>query len=184
MGGMYPVDRTGPTQPKPPNVKALTFTNAIADDAEELASLRNAVAADLELRFGCKSHTTTAKGVLFHMRQGQILVARRKGRIVGSLVLLRKKPWAIDVSYFTPAKQALYVVGMNVAPELQRKGVGRRLIRAAIDAAKLQGCDAIRLNAFDAEYGAGGFYLKCGFSARGRSVYRTVPLFNFEWRMP
>jgi hypothetical protein len=40
--------------------------------------------------------------------------------------------------------------------------------------------DAIRLDAFDAEAGAGGFYSKCGFREVGRVSYRNVPLIYFE----
>jgi hypothetical protein len=40
--------------------------------------------------------------------------------------------------------------------------------------------DAIRLDAYDAEAGAGKFYAKCGFRERGRVVYRKTPLIYFE----
>jgi hypothetical protein len=39
---------------------------------------------------------------------------------------------------------------------------------------------AIRLDAYDADAGAGGFYAKCGFREVGRVTYRTVPLIYFE----
>ena len=40
--------------------------------------------------------------------------------------------------------------------------------------------DAIRLDAFDADAGAGEFYSKCGFREVGRASYRSVPLIYFE----
>lgn len=40
--------------------------------------------------------------------------------------------------------------------------------------------DAIRLDAYDAEAGAGDFYRKCGFREVGRVSYRGVPLIYFE----
>ena len=39
---------------------------------------------------------------------------------------------------------------------------------------------AIRLDAFDAEAGAGLFYAKCGYAERGRVTYRNVPLIYYE----
>jgi hypothetical protein len=40
--------------------------------------------------------------------------------------------------------------------------------------------DAIRLDAYDAEAGAGPFYAKCGFEERGRVVYKGDPLIYYE----
>jgi hypothetical protein len=40
--------------------------------------------------------------------------------------------------------------------------------------------DAIRLDAYDADAGAGPFYLKCGFEHRGHVVYRGDPLVYYE----
>jgi GNAT superfamily N-acetyltransferase len=162
-------------------MRGLSFSTADQADAEEIAALRNSVNADLTRRFSLKINNVTASGVLLDLRNGQLLVARYKVRIVGSLLLVKKKPWAIDVSYFTPATQPLYVRSMITAPELQRKGIGSRLIKAAIAAAKLSGADAVRLDAFDADHGAEGFYVKCGFAERGRTTYRNAPLVYFEW---
>src|ERR1700759_4732000 len=103
-------------------MKGLVLALASESDAEEIAFLRNSVAADLAARSGSGAGSrTTAKGGLYHLRLGQILVARHKGRIVGSLLLVKKKPWAIDVNYFTPVPSQIYLVSMNVDPALQRK---------------------------------------------------------------
>ena len=91
-----------------------------------------------------------------------------------------KKPWAIDVKYFTPVKAALYLVGMAVHPERQGKGVGRAIMQEAEKAAREWPSEAIRLDAWNAEAGAGGFYAKCGFRERGRVVYRNAPLVYYE----
>jgi GNAT superfamily N-acetyltransferase len=161
-------------------MRGLSFSAATPADAEELAALRNAVAADQFQRFGVKSFNTTSRGILCDLRWGEILIARHKKQIVGSLVLVRKKPWAIDVSYFTPVEHPLYVRAMNTLPSFQRRGAGRRLLKAALAFAKRSGCDAVRLDAFDAPHGAGDFYLKCGFAGRGRTIYRNTPILYFE----
>jgi len=40
--------------------------------------------------------------------------------------------------------------------------------------------DAIRLDAYDAEAGAGGFYARCGMMEVGRASYRGKPLIYYE----
>jgi GNAT superfamily N-acetyltransferase len=69
---------------------------------------------------------------------------------------------------------------MAVDPLVQRRGIGRRLVREAIAAGRAWPADAIRLDAYDAEAGAGPFYAKCGFREVGRVSYRGNPLVYFE----
>ena len=40
--------------------------------------------------------------------------------------------------------------------------------------------DAVRLDAYDARAGAGEFYARCGFTERGRVVYKGNPLVYYE----
>lgn len=92
-----------------------------------------------------------------------------------------KKPWAIDLKYFTPVAKALYLHDVDVEPQLQRSGVGRQLIERAKTAAQEWPVGAIRLDAYDGLSGSGPFYKKCGFSEVGHAVYRGVPLVYFEF---
>lgn len=117
-------------------------------------------------------------------RFSRILIARRGTRIVGTLHLATKKPWAIHTAYFTPAKCPLYLTGMAVHPDLQRQGIGRLLLDQAGAMARDWPADAIRLDAFDAQAGAGGFYLKCGFREVARVTYKQNPLIYFELLLP
>ena len=39
-----------------------------------------------------------------------------------------KKPWAIDVSYFTACKRAVYLTNMAVRPDYQNRGIGRKAL--------------------------------------------------------
>lgn len=160
----------------------LTFSTATQAEASALAALHCAVAIDLTSRYGRGpwSMVTTEKGALFGMRHSRVVVARRGKSIVGTLHLPTKKPWAIDVSYFTPVKKALYLTHMAVIPELQRQGIGRRLLEEAVKQARDWPVGAIRLDAFDAEAGAGAFYTQCGFREAGRVTYRKAPLIYFE----
>jgi GNAT superfamily N-acetyltransferase len=50
----------------------------------------------------------------------------------------------------------------------------------AVELCRKWPANALRLDAYDATAGAGGFYEKCGFSSVGRITYRNVPLIYFE----
>jgi GNAT superfamily N-acetyltransferase len=160
----------------------LSFSPATQADAPSLATLHTAVSEELTRRFGRGpwSAATTEKGVLFGMRHARVLVAWKGKSIVGTLHLAAKKPWAIDVSYFTPVKKVLYLTHMAVIPSFERKGIGRLLLDEAVQQAQVWPAEAIRLDAFDADAGAGGFYAKCGFREVGRVTYRKAPLVYFE----
>jgi GNAT superfamily N-acetyltransferase len=163
-------------------VNELTLAQAGPEDVATIAALRGAVADDLTRRFGrghWSSHATE-RGVLSGMRHGIMLTARSRGEVVGVLRLGRRRPWAIDPAYFTAVRVPLYLTDMAVAPEHQGEGVGRRLMEKALEVAGAWPSDAIRLDAYDAEAGGGGFYARCGFRERGRVRYRGVPLVYFE----
>jgi GNAT superfamily N-acetyltransferase len=91
-----------------------------------------------------------------------------------------KKPWAIDLCYFTPVAKAVYLHDVNVEPRLQRSGLGRQLVERAKAVAREWPVEAIRLDAYDGPAGGGPFYAKCGFTEVGRTVYRGAPLVYFE----
>jgi GNAT superfamily N-acetyltransferase len=161
----------------------IQLLEATTDDAEELASLHTAVAADLTTRFGRGhwSSVTTAKGVLFTMKRARVFAARKRGAIVATLALSKRKPWAIDKSYFVPVPLPLYLTSMAVAPAHQRNDLGTQCVEEAKRITREWPADSIRLDAYDSPGGAGGFYAKCAFREVGRVVYRTVPLIYYEF---
>lgn len=69
---------------------------------------------------------------------------------------------------------------MAVSVAHQGQGFGRLALEDAIAVAQAWPADAIRLDAFDAGAGAGGFYAHCGFTERGRVVYKGDPLVYYE----
>lgn len=155
---------------------------AIESDAADLFALRCRAAESLTMRHGVGhwSATGTVRGVAQGILSGRTLVARASGQTIGAVSLQARKPWAIDVGPFTPARRAVYLVDMRVDPARQGQGVGRRLMQAVIAAARAWPADAIRLDAYASPAGAGPFYEKCGFREVARVVYRTVPLIYFE----
>ena len=161
---------------------ALEFGVASEDDSAACAALRNAVADRLIREFGT-GHWAAAgsvDGVRRSLRNSRIIVGRMGGELVAMLRLTTRKPWAIDIARFTPARRPLYLVDMAVFPELQRRGIGRRLLEHAESVARAWPADAIRLDAYDTDAGAGPFYEKCGWTERGRVVYRKTPLIYYE----
>jgi GNAT superfamily N-acetyltransferase len=160
----------------------LRFSTAIQADASALAALHTAANEDLTRRFGQGpwSRIATEKGMLYNMRHTRVIIARKGKRIVATLNLQTKKPWAIDVSYFTPAKKSLYLTGMAVLPSMQHQGVGRALLEEAAKITRKWPADAIRLDAWDRNGGAGAFYAKCGYREVAHVTYKTAPLIYFE----
>jgi GNAT superfamily N-acetyltransferase len=167
----------------------LSFAFAADPDAAELAALHCAAAEDLTRRFGHGfwSASQNEKSVLRDLsrpRFSRVLIARAHGRIAATLRLATKKPWAIDTARFTQAERPLYLTGMATHPDFQRKGVGRLLLEEAEAVARGWPGDAIRLDAFDSQAGAGAFYAKCGMREVAHVVYRNNPLVYFERIIP
>ncbi len=108
----------------------LGFKLATEDDAEEIAALRAAVGEHLTATHGHGhwSGGPSVRGVLHGLRNSKVLLARKGKKLVGTLRLATKKPWAIDTRYFVPVARPLYLHDLAVAPSLQRQGVGRALL--------------------------------------------------------
>lgn len=69
---------------------------------------------------------------------------------------------------------------MAVTPTRQNQGVGKRCLEEAKQVARAWPADAIRLDAYDADAGAGPFYARCGWIEVGRAKYRNAALVYFE----
>jgi GNAT superfamily N-acetyltransferase len=160
----------------------IKFRDATAVDVPAIAGLGNAAAGALTARFGPGhwSSLVTERGAALDQRHARVRVGRDGRRIVTVLRLAAKKPWAIDVSYFTPVRRPLYLTGMAVSVAHQGQGLGRMAIEDACEVAQEWPADAVRLDTHDAKAGAGGFYSRCGFSECGRVVYKGDPLVYYE----
>jgi ribosomal protein S18 acetylase RimI-like enzyme len=152
-------------------------------DAREIAMLRTAVAEGMTRQFG-HGHWSACPGkseVLKQMRASHVLVARRDARIVGTVRLATANPFTFDSEQFTPVRTALYVLGLAVAPEWRRQGIGRELMEAAKQEVRSRPADALWLDAYDNDAGAGPFYLRCNFRRVGPSARKDLPLVYYEW---
>jgi GNAT superfamily N-acetyltransferase len=160
----------------------MIFRYADESDVAELLGLRLRVDADQTRRFGRARWSTAIdqNSVARGLKTGRVLIALQDGRVVGGVRMEARKPWAIDLSYFTPAARPLYLHDVNIEPALQGRGLGAKLVEEVKSRARDWSADAIRVDTFDGAAGAGPFYEKCGFRAVGRKTYRSVPLAYFE----
>jgi GNAT superfamily N-acetyltransferase len=164
----------------------LKFRDATLDDVAVIAGLQNAAAGALTVRFGSGpwSSLVNERGAALAQRHARVRIGRDGKRIVTVLRLATKKPWAIDVSCFTPVKRPFYLTGMAASVAHQGRGLGSLALEDACAIAQEWPADAIRLDAYDAKAGAGGFYARCGFTERGRTVYKGDPLVYYEHLFP
>lgn len=152
------------------------------DDAARVRALRQATADGLTARFGRGpwSKVATEPGVRRTLTQGRVFAGVIGDRLIAALTLSARKPWAIDATFFARSRAPIYLTDMVVHPDHQRAGVGRTMLDAALAAVRVWPGDAIRLDAYDAVAGAGGFYRKCGYAEVGRKTYRGTPLIYFQ----
>jgi ribosomal protein S18 acetylase RimI-like enzyme len=160
----------------------LRFRDATEKDVAIIAALHNAASGSLTARFGAGhwSSLSTERGAQLSLRHARVRLGISGKQIVTVLRLATKKPWAIDVSYFTPVKRPLYLTGISVSVAHQGQGLGRLALDDARAIAEDWPADAIRLDAWDAKAGAGAFYAKSGFRECGRVVYKGDPLIYYE----
>lgn len=168
------------------SVLHLTFGTARPEHAPAVARVRTLAARELVRRFG-DGHWAgepTERAVLASMRGSLVLLARSGSAIVGTCRLSRRKPWSIDTTTFELADRPVYLTDMAIRPDYQGRGVGRALLGWAESVVATMPGDAIRLDAYDSESGAGEFYATCGFTFAGRATYRGVPLLYYERLLP
>jgi GNAT superfamily N-acetyltransferase len=162
----------------------IDLENARPGDAAAIAALREASARQLTRRFGQGDWSATNAslgGVEMEIKGGELYVGRLEDMVVATLRLATRNPWIGDTGFFTERPRPLYLTSMAVQPSHQRQGVGRACIESVKRIAAERGAGAIRLDAFDAPAGAGGFYAKCGFREAHRAHYFDTPLIWFEY---
>jgi hypothetical protein len=70
-----------------------------------------------ERQFADQRWTTsiTEKSVARNLKSPRVVVASRRGWVVGAVRMETKKPWAIDLNYFTPVCKAVYLRRQRVS---------------------------------------------------------------------
>jgi len=151
-------------------------------DVPALVELRAVAAAALTIRHGRGpwSAISTERGIYWEMKTATVFAICEDRLVVGCVRVGTRKPWAIDPEYFTHCARPLYLTSMIIVPEKQGCGVGRACLVEMEKMARCWAADYLRLDAYDAPAGAGGFYRRCGFVEVGRASYRGTPLVYLE----
>jgi GNAT superfamily N-acetyltransferase len=148
----------------------LKFSDATPGDVAAITGLQNAAAGALTARFGPGpwSALVNERGAALAQRHARVRIGRNGGRILTVLRLATKKPWAIDVAFFTPVKRPLYLTGMAVSAAHQGQGLGRMALEDACAVAEEWPADALRLDAYDADAGQVGSMPAAGSQSAAR----------------
>ena len=161
----------------------LTLEDATNEDAAAIAALRLATSRQLTLQYGKGTWSFAAEseqGVRADLASSRVFVARVAGVVAATLRLSPRSPYLTVMDFFTPTRRPIYLTSMSVSPKMQRRGIGRECLVQARKIATDWGADTIRLDAYDANAGAGDFYRKCGYREVKRTAYNGTPLIFFE----
>ncbi|MGO4542981.1 GNAT family N-acetyltransferase, partial [Paenibacillus sp. 2TAB19] len=90
-----------------------------------------------------------------YLNRGQCMVAEDGGLIIGVYVLLPTRPETIEI------------VNVAVAESEQGQGIGKQLVKHAIDTAKQLGYKTIEIGTGNSGVGQLALYQKCGFRMVG-----------------
>ncbi|MBO2533873.1 MAG: GNAT family N-acetyltransferase [Planifilum fulgidum] len=90
-----------------------------------------------------------------YIRRGTCFVAERNGQIIGVYVLLPTRPQTVEL------------VNIAVMPSHQGKGIGKKLLKHAIQTAKSMGYKTMEVGTGNSSIGQLAFYQKCGFRMIG-----------------
>lgn len=104
------------------------------------------------------------RGLLDVPKRGIVLAAYDDGRAIG--VALMAHTWSIEHGGF-----CTWLDELNVVPERRNAGIGRALVRTAMEAAKAEGCCAVDLEVEANHARAEGLYLREGFTRRTRNRF-------------
>ena len=121
-----------------------------------------AVIAALEEKIFCQHGYSTRQIRYYHARERAfVLVAVDALGIAGYTV------GAVNLTGRTPT---LWIISLAVVPAQRRRGVGRRLVRAALAAGRRFGAEQAKLQVGTRNLAAQALYASIGFERRGRLV--------------
>ena len=126
--------------------------NAVYADADDVARLL------CDLGFPCETDEALDRihAIAGNDRQA-LVVARRDGAVCGLI--------ALDFMYYLPlGTTTCRITALVIAPEAQRRGLGRQLLREAERRARSGGAARIELTSGSQRTEAHAFYRACGYS--------------------
>ena len=146
----------------------MIIETAITDDIPELCQLL-AELFNQEVEFAV-DYEAQAKGlyaIITNPEVGMVLVARKQHRIIGMINIL------FTISTALGGRVAVFE-DMVVMPNERGSGIGSRLLTAAIETAKQQGCKRITLLTDSNNPLAHQFYKKHGFTESQMVPFRML----------
>lgn len=116
---------------------------------------------------------------------GELYFGVDGGEIAAAMVLNSEGNEAYaDAAWPTKAKafEAMVIHALGVHPRFGGRGLGAKMVQAAIDIAKEEGMKAIRLDVLKGNEPARRIYVKCGFEPVGwvRMYYENTGTADFE----
>lgn len=171
------LDRTRRRRPDllPPGQQPVVVGAATPADAGELLTLQRAAYLTEGRQDGSfeipplVETLADVTAVLIDPGTAPVLVARRAGRILGSV---RARVEQTDAAALSRAERSSWLIGrLMVVPDQQRQGVGS-LLMSAIEEQTPESCDSIRLFTGATSAANLAFYARRGFVEVGREIHR------------
>lgn len=102
---------------------------------------------------------------------GELWVAEQEQSIVAAMILNAEyNPGYAQAQWQVKCEphEVMAIHTLGVSPRVQGQGVGKAMVRQAIDVARKKGCKSVRLDVIDTNPAAGRFYARLGFIFHGR----------------
>lgn len=112
----------------------------------------------------------TAKKAL---TEGGLYVAEQAGEICGSIIVNHNQPeeyGGINWKYFAEPEKALVIHLLCVRPSKAGMGIGKELVRFALEEGKKRNCRTVRLDTGAQNIPAAALYRKLGFELAGTTA--------------
>ena len=138
----------------------------------EIRSATSADAAGLSDLLGAAGHAVSARVLAERLdairhHSGVVLIAAEWGPPSGVIMA----HWYHTLDADQPTAQ---ITGLLVGADERRRGIGRLLVKAAAQAARVAGCDALELMQPSAEHELGAFCRATGFVEAGARFVRAL----------
>ena len=137
-----------------------------------------------------KGKHPTADGIRAYIEEGSMYLYKEQGTIVGAMAVTMYQGedyHAIEWSRQVPDNEVAVIHILAVSPDRQGTGIGSKMVREAIELAKVKCMKAIRLDALATNTPAHKLYQRLDFEYRGKqNLYAEntgwTDFFFFEYK--
>ena len=150
--------------------------NVGPEQVRELHAILEACGLDMQARFSL-AHWIPAYPLELMQRDAEskrVYAVREDQRAIATFTIGTQAPGYYAMSiWLDPDARALYVNRLAVLPAHQGRGIGRWCMEQAEQLAKVEGCGAVRLDAYDKHLALHDFYRHLGYEERGAFTLTT-----------